>query len=389
MVSDYKDGSLDVVNMKILEVVPDWPTTTFLTRHIADLSQHISVEVGVAGYGDTDMSNVFSTKQDVKLVPLYLGSKVRRITKTLSGLISYPDKPHLSIREKAVLKLLEKSSPDIVHFHINFLFDLCYLPLELGIPFTVSLRGPEVQMVAFTDLEYRKKLCGILQQAAAIHTVCDALGKRVIEYCQTDLPVITVRTAVPMPEDPEKTASDTRSLITVGRLYWKKGIHDLIRAMSYQPDISLKIVGEGEEWLHLKYLIESLNLQDRVQLLGKLPYEEFEALMRNSTAYVQASMEEGFSNSVAEAMALGKPAFVTDVGGTGELIKDGENGIYIPMGDPIGIAKQFDKLFDIQLMQRLGEAARKTAEYEFSGEKHTKEFVEFYEYALTQHNNKQ
>lgn len=373
--------------MKILEVVPSWPTTTFLTRHIVDLSQHLSIDVGVAGYGDADMANVFDTSHDVKLVPLYFGSVARRLSTTLSGFISYTDKSNLSLRQKAILKLIENNKPDIIHFHFNFLFDLCYLPLELGIPYTVSLRGPEVQMVAFTDLEYRKKLCKILQQAAAIHTVCDALGTKVIDYSQTDLPVFTIRTAVPMPKEPEITASDTRSLISVGRLYWKKGFHDLIRAMTYQPDISLKIIGEGEEWIHLKYLIHSLNLQDRVQLMGKLPYDEFETLVRKSTAYVQASMEEGFSNSVAEAMALGKPVFATDVGGTGELIKDGKNGIHIPMGDPQGMAKQFEKLHDIPLMQRLGLAARETAEQEFSAEKHTKGFIEFYEYVFhkTQH----
>ena len=207
-----------------------------------------------------------------------------------------------------------------------------------------------------------------------------------MEMCQCQLPLFTIRTSIPIPEQFEKTASDTHSLITVGRLFWKKGFHDLIRSMKYIPNVSLNIVGDGEERTHLNYLIQSLSLQDRVHLLGKLPYEEFESLVRQSTAYVQSSLEEGFSNSLAEAMALGKPAFVTNVGGTGELIKDGKNGIYIPMGDPIGMAKQFELLFDIPLMQQLGLAARETAEHEFTDEKHVKEFVKFYNYVFEKRN---
>jgi len=369
--------------MKILEVVPTWPTTTFLTRHMIQLSQQLpSIQVGVTTSPENSMLNSFDTSKTMDVVPLYFGTPLRRIQATLLGIMNYSSKPDLSLREKAILNLIEKNNPDIVHFHFNFLFDLHILPFKLGIPFTVSLRGPEIQMGAFTDKIYREKLCKILQRATAIHTVCDALGTKATEYCQTELPVFTVRTSVPIPAKPEKTVANTNSLISVARLYWKKGFHDLIRAMIYLPNVSLNIVGDGEEHHHLSYLIHSLNLQDRVHLLGELPYEEFELLMRRSTAYVQASMEEGFSNSLAEAMALGKPVFVTDVGGTAELIEEGKNGMFIPMGDPIGMAKKIEQhLFDTQLMQQLGLAARETAEREFSDEKHVQGFVEFYNYA--------
>jgi len=368
--------------MKILEITPTWPTTTFLTRHIF-LLQHLSVQVGVVSAGGQDLSNVFETDQNMNILQLYFGTHVDRIKGFLKALRYKPNKVKLSIRERALLDIIQQNKPDILHFHFGYqAFILQPIAIELGIPFTVSLRGPEVQMVAFTDKIYRKKFCKLLQQAAAIHTVCDELGIKAMDMCQSRLPLFTIRTSIPIPHEFEKTASHTQSLITVGRLYWKKGFHDLIRAMQYIPDVSLNIVGDGEERPHLTHLIQSLGLQDRVYLLGKLPYDEFEILVRQSTAYVQSSLEEGFSNSLAEAMALGKPVFVTNVGGTGELIKEGENGIYIPMGDPIGMAKQFELLFDIPLMQRLGLAARETAEYEFTDEKHVQKFVRFYEYVF-------
>ena len=154
--------------MKILEVVPDWPTITFLTRHIADLSQQLSIQVGVATPTQNSMANVFDVAQNINIIPLYLGTPARRIKASLIELINYSRKSHLSIREKALLRAIQKSNPDVIHFHFDYLaFDLSHLALELGIPFTVSLRGPEVQMVAFTDEDYKKRLCKMMQRAGS------------------------------------------------------------------------------------------------------------------------------------------------------------------------------------------------------------------------------
>jgi glycosyltransferase involved in cell wall biosynthesis len=55
---------------------------------------------------------------------------------------------------------------------------------------------------------------------------------------------------------------------------------------------------------------------------------------------------EGCSNSILEAMALGKPVVATDVGGNNELVITGENGLLVPPGDPEALAKAVLFLLD-------------------------------------------
>jgi len=143
----------------------------------------------------------------------------------------------------------------------------------------------------------------------------------------------------------------------------------------------LTIVGDGPAKEELVYWIHALGLDHSVRLPGKLPYEEFSRLMKNSHAFVQSSVAEGFSNATAEAMALGLPVFATDVGGTAEIIQDGVNGFLL---DPFKPETWWEKLVlvkDARLMESVGQAGWKTAGEFFSAERHAREFADFYEKA--------
>jgi hypothetical protein len=96
---------------------------------------------------------------------------------------------------------------------------------------------------------------------------------------------------------------------------------------------------------------------------------------------VQSSLAEGFSNSTAEALAVGAPVFATDVGGTSELIRDGENGFLLPPLRPECWADKLQLAQDKVLMARLRVAAYETARYAFSPSAHARQFIEFYRQA--------
>jgi len=79
------------------------------------------------------------------------------------------------------------------------------------------------------------------------------------------------------------------------------------------------------------------------------------------------SRMEGFSQSLLEAMALGKPVIASAAGGNPELVTDGEDGLLVPPLEPAAWAAALERvLVDPALAARLGEAARHTARERFS-----------------------
>jgi glycosyltransferase involved in cell wall biosynthesis len=91
------------------------------------------------------------------------------------------------------------------------------------------------------------------------------------------------------------------------------------------------------------------------------------------------SRMEGFSQSLLEAMALGKPVIASAAGGNPELVTDGADGLLVPPLDPAVWAAALERvLLDAALAARLGEAARRTARERFSLDRTVSRTLELY-----------
>ncbi len=139
-------------------------------------------------------------------------------------------------------------------------------------------------------------------------------------------------------------------LLFFGRLSPEKGIDTLIEAVEKLPEVKLKIVGPGPEFQVLKERIGSSGLKDRVELLGPKYGEELKALVRNSLAVVVPSRWYEVSGIVnLEAAALGRPIIASDIGGIGEIVKDGINGLLFKPGDSEDLARKIRLLKTVDL----------------------------------------
>ena len=79
------------------------------------------------------------------------------------------------------------------------------------------------------------------------------------------------------------------------------------------------------------------------------------------------SWTEGLPLVVLEAMARGRPVVATAVGGTPELVVDGETGLLVPPRDPERSPAALRRLLDdAELRRRLGEAGRRRVAERFS-----------------------
>jgi phosphatidyl-myo-inositol dimannoside synthase len=164
-----------------------------------------------------------------------------------------------------------------------------------------------------------------------------------------------------------KTFVQPLKLICAARLIKRKGQDLLIRAVAALKqqgfDIEVDLVGDGDEFANFRKLVKELDVQGQINFCGYIPNHQMHEYYQKADVFVLPSYNEGMSNALLEAMACGLPVVVTNVGGTYELVKDGENGFVF---NPGGL----DRLIQIlktmstnpQLLEGMGKNSRKSAE---------------------------
>lgn len=168
-----------------------------------------------------------------------------------------------------------------------------------------------------------------LRQADRIIVPSYYLARRVMGWGIDDNRVTVIYNAVELPETiqpatlPLKTSMN---IVTAGRLVAWKQVDRVIEAIATLPDVGLVIIGDGPERSRLQSLARVLEIGDRVYFSGQLPPQEMLALMAACDLFVLNSTYEGLPHVILEAMSLGLPVVATAVGGTPELVRDGENG---------------------------------------------------------------
>ena len=164
-------------------------------------------------------------------------------------------------------------------------------------------------------------------------------------------------------------------IISVGRLYPQKNQKMMIEAFAKIapkfPEWSLVIYGEGPERDFLESLVSSLfakthqqavkiQVSSRISLPGRC--ETVIEEVAKSKVFCLSSDYEGMSNAMIEALCVGTPVISTRVSGTDELIRNGENGLLVDIGDTDGLAKVFEKLLSNQeLREQIGKEGQKLA----------------------------
>jgi L-malate glycosyltransferase len=134
------------------------------------------------------------------------------------------------------------------------------------------------------------------------------------------------------------------------------------------PGVRFALVGDGPERAALAQQIERLGLRDVVHLLGTR--YDVPAILYGATAFCLPSRAEGLSNAIMEAMAARLPVVATDAGGNAELVRDGETGFVVPVGDASMMARRLlDLLSDPERAREMGGRGRAFAERELSLER--------------------
>ena len=119
-------------------------------------------------------------------------------------------------------------------------------------------------------------------------------------------------------------------------------------------------------------------MRDRVVFAGRR--ENAAALLAEVDVFALPSWTEGMPLVVLEAMAQRRPVVATPVGGTPEVVLDGETGLLIPPRDPDALAEALRRLLaDNDLRRRMGDAGYERVRTRFSADAMTSRMLEVYD----------
>jgi glycosyltransferase involved in cell wall biosynthesis len=148
------------------------------------------------------------------------------------------------------------------------------------------------------------------------------------------------------------------TLVFAGRLTAAKALPVLLEALQALDGVRLVVAGDGPDRALVEQTTQDLALGDRVRFLGSQPRERVLELFLAADLAVLSSAWENHPHCVVEALAVGTPVVATDVGGVGELVQDGVNGLLVPPGRPHELAAALRRVVgDDALRARLAAAA--------------------------------
>ena len=186
---------------------------------------------------------------------------------------------------------------------------------------------------------------------------------------------------------PNKASKIDNMLLQVGRVTRGKGLNVLLKALKYIDEpVNLKIAGPKNDNQYINELMGSndkMNLGiHTVELLGAVN-EGLVELYRQASMLVTPSLNEDFPLVNLEALSCETPVVASDVGGIGDVIKNGVNGFLVPPNDPEKLADAIRKLLkDKDLREKYGANGRQLIKEHYSWDNITKQLITIYKTLL-------
>lgn len=197
--------------------------------------------------------------------------------------------------------------------------------------------------------------------------------------------IVTIHNGIDLLSFTDSRVGENRehTILSVGRLSWRKGYKYLIDAMPYvlseYPNARLLLLGDGDQKTPLQRHVKKLGIDNSVLFLGSLSAEGLHSLYHEADVYVQPSLYEPLGIAILEAMSMRKAVVGTRVGGIPELITNDVEGLLVEPGNSLQLATAITNVFsDSSCRRRFGSNARKRVEREFTWETIAKETLDLY-----------
>jgi glycosyltransferase involved in cell wall biosynthesis len=181
---------------------------------------------------------------------------------------------------------------------------------------------------------------------------------------------------------------EENKVVLISRLHEEKRLDHAIKAfkqvVTVKPEAKLLIYGDGEERIKLQNLINKLNLQENIKLMGYT--NNVNQILQSATCSLLTSQYEGFALVIQESIANGTPVIAYDIKyGPSDMIDDGVNGFLVDNGDVDSLATALIQYLDKSPSehQQFSAAAIAKAQ-QFSNENFAKSWMNLLEDTKTQ-----
>lgn len=185
--------------------------------------------------------------------------------------------------------------------------------------------------------------------------------------------------------EPEECIKNEKFVISIGRPSYQKNpllmVETMKRVHEKHPDVKYYLVGVGfyspmlEE---TKALVSQYGLDDYFVMVPWLSHAETLGYLKYAQVYLTTSLYEGLPIAVLEAMAMGKAIVSSDVIGNRDCVKDGENGMLLPMDADKMAGAICQLLEDNLLRERMEKASVNIFEKDFLIDNRIKELENIY-----------
>jgi glycosyltransferase involved in cell wall biosynthesis len=155
----------------------------------------------------------------------------------------------------------------------------------------------------------------------------------------------------------------------------------LKRVVTRCPDVRLVLAGEGPQYGVIREMVWRMHLTSHVRLLGLR--KDIGRLLGAADVFLLTSRSEANPVALLEAMAAGVPVVATDVGGTSEIVENGETGLLALPGDDVRLAEHIIRLAEApSLRQKMGHSGRERALGMFSDSRMHAGYAQLYDQML-------
>lgn len=273
---------------------------------------------------------------------------------------------------------------DLVHLHSVFLWPTAAGSSSArsgGIPYVVAPRGMLVPELIASRSTLLKK-CWIrlferrnISNAASIHVTSEVERRDLHRLGLRPKRVDVIPNGFELPRDAvasgysnNSTRRSRPTVLSLGRISWKKGLDRLILAMVHVPNARLVVAGNDDEQYmpQLRRLCAKHDLSSRTEFIGPVHGAKKWEAFANADVFALASHSENFGMAVLEAMACGIPVVVTPEVGLASVVQETGSGL-VAEGTPDAFGRALARVIsDSTLRKRMAEAGRATASRLFS-----------------------